>query len=98
MKKKCNAELGQLTSHGSSFVSSTNTATKLQQPLIKYWRVLQTTGLPKISLYFHRKEFNRISQLHPLLYFKLPKCFFFVTFIGLSSGDTIGLILHLVCD
>merc|ERR1719347_2232511 len=66
IKKKWNAEQGQ-PSHGNQITQFKNFT--LQPWFAKFCKLPNIWKSPKISLYFHRKEFRRIMQT---LVIKLP--------------------------
>merc|ERR1712179_356055 len=68
LKKKRNAEQGQ-PSHGNQITQFEIVTT--QPWFTKFWRLPNFWRFPKISLYFHRKEFRRICSKH----FQLPHRF-----------------------
>merc|ERR1711946_52133 len=61
------SSLGQLPTHGQTTqLDNCILASNIIQPwLAKLWHVQLFVELPKICLYFHRKEFRRIFHLHP---------------------------------
>merc|ERR1719317_263499 len=68
LKKKWNAEQGQ-PSHGNQITQFKNTSS--QPWCAKFWGLPSIWRFPKISLYFHRKEFRRIFEtllIRPLLF------------------------------